>query len=1042
MARRGGSKELFLTVGADVSPLQTASKSAKSALATIGEAAGDVQAEVRKSFDEMGRSGIKDALLDTEKAAGKTFDRIRDNMRKALAAPDGVTAVSIINAAEAEQGARAAEMQAQELRKVADFAGQAARESGQASAATRVLAASFEANALQAENEAKAFRDQANALNTLEAGMRGVSVESLQHMQVGGKVAVSAGQQRAAMQQLGFQVNDVATQFASGTPPMQIFAQQGGQVIQAVQMMSNETKGFLGFLGGPWGAGIALATVVLAPMVIELIKGNDALDDGVDKLKKDAKETEVNRQAKEAYGKTVEGITEAIKAQNEELRKSIQTQQDAADQANINAKQGLESLQIKRAQIAAELEYAKAYLATQRTRASGPGQQAEVAALGLGRAQDRVSALQTALSGIDASVTIATEGVNRSRAALADLGAQRAVDPIKRINDQYDQMKSAAIEAAVATGRVTSALTEQLAAIEIKRRAELKTQQDRQSASRSTRNENRQSGRQIDVSGARAIVGSIGGTVTSGFRTPEQQKRLYADYIAGRGPLAAKPGTSMHEHGQAVDIAKSNGMSLGKIVEAFAARGVNLTEKLDEGRHFHVAWGAKGPKAKSAETLAKQEQARVAGEANDRRAFEQQLSAAQTRVARAMMGQADTTENRLAIAIEDLRSSQEQANLAIDDQVIAGKITKAQGDRLKSLGADAEFLGEIAAQSKAQQETLDRQLSIDRDAIDAKIEELQLQADLATTTEQRRRIALQILALDEKAAREAAKRDTESDDPDRQRHGRDALARIDATSGMRQAKVEGQYAGPLEQYRAHLVDSVGDMDRAMEGVKAHGLQNLEDGLTGLVSGTETVAGAFKKMASSIVADLARIAIQKLILNAIGGGGGFFGFKTGGKVAGYAEGGLPGFAGGASSRVNGLIRGPGNGTSDSILALVGGTNPIMVSNGESIVTEAATKRYWPLIKAMNDGALPAFAGGGAIDAASLSYPAIPSARALASAGGRSDGELRVRVMLDESLDARIDNRAAGVAVEVVRGAAPALIDGAKNATIADLRRPRL
>lgn len=43
------------------------------------------------------------------------------------------------------------------------------------------------------------------------------------------------------------------------------------------------------------------------------------------------------------------------------------------------------------------------------------------------------------------------------------------------------------------------------------------------------------------------------GSVTSGFRSYAEQSRLYARYLAG-GPLAARPGTSSHERGQAVDV--------------------------------------------------------------------------------------------------------------------------------------------------------------------------------------------------------------------------------------------------------------------------------------------------------------------------------------------------------------------------------------------------------------------------------------------------------------------------------------------------------
>lgn len=95
---------------------------------------------------------------------------------------------------------------------------------------------------------------------------------------------------------------------------------------------------------------------------------------------------------------------------------------------------------------------------------------------------------------------------------------------------------------------------------------------------------------------------------------------------------------------------------------------------------------------------------------------------------------------------------------------------------------------------------------------------------------------------------------------------------------------------------------------------------------------------------------------------------------------------PGFAppswhppGGATGgRVVGdIIRGPGTGTSDSILAVTNTGRALRVANGESINTEASTRRNYPLIRAMNRGyvppvgllnrmaGLPRYAGGGII-----------------------------------------------------------------------------
>ncbi len=95
--------------------------------------------------------------------------------------------------------------------------------------------------------------------------------------QAGQRVVQSAGAQRAGMQQLSFQLNDMATMFALGARPMQIFASQSGQVIQSIQMMSGGTSRLAAFLGGPWGIAITSAAVVLTPFIGKLFEAEDAL---------------------------------------------------------------------------------------------------------------------------------------------------------------------------------------------------------------------------------------------------------------------------------------------------------------------------------------------------------------------------------------------------------------------------------------------------------------------------------------------------------------------------------------------------------------------------------------------------------------------------------------------------------------------------------------------------------------------------------------------------------------------------------------------
>ena len=44
-------------------------------------------------------------------------------------------------------------------------------------------------------------------------------------------------------------------------------------------------------------------------------------------------------------------------------------------------------------------------------------------------------------------------------------------------------------------------------------------------------------------------------TLTSSYRSREKQEYLYNLYLQGKGNLAARPGSSLHEKGLAIDVA-------------------------------------------------------------------------------------------------------------------------------------------------------------------------------------------------------------------------------------------------------------------------------------------------------------------------------------------------------------------------------------------------------------------------------------------------------------------------------------------------------
>lgn len=82
-----------------------------------------------------------------------------------------------------------------------------------------------------------------------------------------------------------------------------------------------------------------------------------------------------------------------------------------------------------------------------------------------------------------------------------------------------------------------------------------------------------------------------------------------------------------------------------------------------------------------------------------------------------------------------------------------------------------------------------------------------------------------------------------------------------------------------------------------------------------------------------------------------------GRATGGRLPRYATGDQVQFA------PEGLLRGPGTGTSDDILAVFASGAVGAVSDTEFVVNAKETKKHLPLLEAINDGRLPKFAKGG-------------------------------------------------------------------------------
>ncbi len=511
------------------------------------------------------------------------------------------------------------------------------------------------------------------------------------------------GHARQSSIMLGQQLQDFSVQVSNGGSVATAFSQQIGQAAFAVQGMGGSLEKVGNFLTTPWGIAATIGVTVLAPLVAKILDGNDALEDAIDKLKKDAAASDVSRDAKLRYSRSVDGVAAAIREGTEATRKSIEAQKSAAEQDNISAKRTLEREIGIRKVTAALLDRAIAEANADKTRAQGPGQRGELGALSAVETGNRVAGLQTQLATQQAAIAAAEARVNQTRIALATEAANRTVDPMARIKKTYDDQVVAAQNKARAEGTVTTELTRQLAQIQRNRDAAVKAEQDRQSAANAK--PTNQIGRNISLAESRDIVEGIGGRVTSDHRTFEEQQRLYAKYVAyksGNGPwaaLAAKPGTSNHELDQALDVAKSGGVTLAKLIAAYRQAGVKLVEALDEGDHYHVAWKKTGTAAREAT----QERTDAAKRVREAAAAERELKQDLEGVVKAY-DPARAAADDYAAALARIQTLVGKGKLTIDDAAAYSATARIQfltgqserfATQFKTLFGDADPLKEI-----------------------------------------------------------------------------------------------------------------------------------------------------------------------------------------------------------------------------------------------------------------------------------------------------------------------------------------------------------
>lgn len=367
-----------------------------------------------------------------------------------------------------------------------------------------------------------------------------------------------------------------------------------------------------------------------------------------------------------------------------------------------------------------------------------------------------------------------------------------------------------------------------------------------------------------------------------------------------------------------------------------------------------AAAGAYGTGAgPSAETLANRAEAKREEKIRNERQFDSELRRAQGDYLAELGDLATEAADRAKQERDRVRAAREQVDKEIASRGPGkdgtGEYSAGQVRQLQDLNGRTADLRIEAINRQERQQVAEEALRGEIADLESQRQQLSAREQLAGTTKERRKIALDLLALDYQQ-RELELRSTLAPDSRATVSERDTarrrLALLPAQRALDEQGVQQQNEGPLDAYRRRLHEATDDTNEALESIKVAGLQRLEDQVASTAASVLGLKGAFGDLVGSVIADLARLEIKKGILGVLGKAGGLSGIFGGG-------GGDAALASTIVSQANSALFG-GRASGGNV---VGGVPYPIGERGPETVVFPSSGRVYP------NGALPTIAGGG-------------------------------------------------------------------------------
>ena len=726
---------------------------------------------------------------------------------------------------------------------------------------------------------------------------------------LGRKLNQVNGRVRSGFTQLSFQVGDVTQGLTMGTKASTIFAQQSGQVIQALQMMGGEGNKFLQFLGGPWGIAISTAAVVLATLASKLFESEEGVDALVDKMREQAKQAALNRQADEAWKQTIEGLTEAIRKRREEQEKSLQTDIQAEEESLRQAQEALarskNELTIARARLAKEEETLARLTPNRRTDPDAPGAPQVQA--------QKVRDLRAQVQALEAEITNAEKNVRGAELVIGERRVEAQMDEVKAATDAYTRALGELRKEREAGNISQKEFDRRLA-------AEKKRLKDITDAAKEANKETAKIKFSDPAPGASQTSGF-------GFRndpiTGERKFHAGIDLAGGPGRINAPAGGvviktgTVRGFGNVVWIDHGNGIiselnhlarqtvKAGDIVETGQQVGVMGSTGRSTGVHldwrvrtgaaqdgtggqyvdptkgkFAIAPGSALGRAEAAAARAAEE------ELNRQQNYRQELAKLENEILKAKGELLQGDEAQANFAVEMIKLDQKAYEDQLRRQVEDEKLDSAQAETLR-LRYETLTLERLRAVELARSlKQMERQSEAEQQQFDYVLEDLRAADDQVKAAAQHREIQLQILDITYKQ-KEAALRDLKArlllaGELERAAQVQSQIDRLPRQKEIDEGRVRRGTMSPLEAWADSIPQDAAEITEALQMIQVRGLDSLANAITDVITGAQSLEDAFSDVARSIIADIIQMTVRMLIFRAVSAAmGGLFGGAAGG-----------------------------------------------------------------------------------------------------------------------------------------------------------------